>query len=68
MGAGCVLPPAPVLDCWPPTPSRLGAGRVGLSGLRRGGEGRRPEGRGSAPRVADRSGGDGVGGGEVRTE
>jgi len=32
------------------------------------GRGRRPEGRGSAPRVADRSGGDGVGGGEVRTE
>ena len=23
MGAGCVLPPAPVLDCWPPAPSRL---------------------------------------------
>jgi len=23
VGAGCVLPPAPVLDCWPPVPSRL---------------------------------------------
>jgi len=45
VGAGCVLPPAPVLDCWPPAPSRLGAARVGLSGSRRGGEGRRPEGR-----------------------